>query len=194
MTRPAAWGAALLTLLTPLAAAHAQGGGVESRSQEPSPWHLDVDLAYGRTRVGFVGMQNVTGCPDGGCGPAGYDVDTARLSAALGHAGFNLEGSLTAPLAGPSPGYAALSAGLRIDTGWDAVLSLTLRMAYVRRLGDAPGEGGRGGIGINLRPVVGVVLHGGISADVTGVPATMNRTFFSWSTFVGGGLRLSFGH
>jgi len=128
------------------------------------------------------------------CGPADYALETARVAAAIGHAGFNLEGSLTAPLGGSSSGFAAWSAGLRVDTGWDALLSVTLRMAYVRRTDAAGGEGGRGAIGINLRPLVGLAFYGEASADVTSVPSSMNGTFFSWSTFLGGGVRLSFGH
>lgn len=163
----------------------------------PSPWHVDLDVSYGRDEVGFVGAP----IPDSVCGgtpcaPEGTIARSLRIGVGLGHAGFTLEGSLSGRIGSADGGHAVLSAGIRADTGWDAPVSLFFRFAYVRRVAGLEGEGGRTGMGLAVRPLVGLALYGEVSADVTSVPHAMNEigTFLSWSTFVGGGARLSFGH
>ena len=56
------------------------------------------------------------------------------------------------------------------------------------------GEGGRGGLGLLVRPFDLVAVYGEASLDVTTVPDSLNDlgTAFSYSYFLGGGLRAYF--
>lgn len=168
-----------------------------ARAEEPSPWHVDVDMSYGRAQLAYVSIPVPEEmCPSAGCSPANVTEPGLRLALGAGHAGLGLEVGLSAPTDSnggvPVTGFA----GIRADTAWDAPLSVFFRFAYVRRLAGAEGEGGRAGIGITVRPLVGFAVYAEASAEVTSVSSSMNEvgTLFAWSTFVGGGLRLSFGH
>jgi hypothetical protein len=155
-------------------------------------------VAYAQHEVAFVSATDfVPLCAEPPCDVADFAAPLFRGAIAVAHAGFALEASLGVPLGLPDDRPLVVwSAGVRIDTGWDAFLSLMFRFAYVRRWGDLEGEGGRAGIGIQIRPVQAIAGYAEASIDATTVPTVMNDagTLFSYSTFLGGGLRLSFGH
>jgi hypothetical protein len=168
-----------------------------ARADEPSPWHADIDVAYGRAETAYVSIPVPEEmCPSATCAPAPVTEPSLRLAIGAGHAGFGLEAGVSAPTSSRGGTPATGFAGLRADTAWDAPLSVFFRFAYVRRLGGVDGEGGRAGIGITLRPLVGLALYAEAFADATSVPSSMNDvgTLFAWSTFLGGGARFSFGH
>jgi len=182
-------GAVVALLLCP-GTARAQG------DRGPSPWHVDLEAAYAATEVGFVSQSDVLPtCPSPPCDARDFTLRTIRGTAGIGHAGLTLEASLAVPADG-SPRYVAWSAGARADTAWDALLSMFFRVAYVRRWGELESEGARAGLGLSIGPLQMVALFGEASVEVTGVPDPLraSRTLFSWSTHLGGGVRLSFGH
>ena len=188
----------------------------------PSPWHVDVDLSYGPSDVRFVVPASyagvcdaVTAVPAGtppeavpaapaACGLPETTVDVARGTVGVGHGGVTVEASLVldrsvfdASVGGASEPYLAWSAGVRFDSSWTSVLALSFRFAYVRRESTGlAGEGGRAGVGIVLRMIPWLVLYGEASIDATTVPSWMNDggALFSYTTWLGGGMRFEFGH
>lgn len=189
MTRIARW-VVEVAVLTALIGANA---GVARADDEPSPWHLALDAGYGRARVGYLGLANVAPAdapieqP-----PQDANLETLRLSAALGLAGLALEGSATISLG--QQAYVAWAAGVRLETSWQAALSVAFRIAFVERTGTAPGRGGRIGIGLSLRPVLPVALYADAFAEATTPPAALRDagTWLAYALVWTGGVRFAF--
>lgn len=177
--------------------------------EAPSPFHVDFDLGYSETRTRFFVASDAVDCPEGlesVCAefvddPPEVDAQTLRGTIGVGFGILTLEGSAMLPVQQHVQGEGAhigsvLSAGLRIDTGWQSIIALSFRFAYVHRTGDYEGEGGRAGIGLLVRPTQMLSIYGEASVDATTVPETMSDrgAIFSYATMFGGGLRLAFGH
>ena len=173
--------------------ASAAGVARAEDDEGPSPWHLALDAGYGRSRAGFLGLGSVT--PEEAHvsqPPAERDHDTVRLSAALGVAGLALEGTATLSLG--EQAYVAWAAGVRLETSWDGPLSVAFRFAYVERAGDAPGRGGRVGIGLSVRPFLALALYADASAEATTPTDALREsgTLFAYALSWTGGARVAF--
>ncbi|MEM9192134.1 MAG: hypothetical protein AAGF12_23380 [Myxococcota bacterium] len=188
-----------LALLIP-SGAMAQAEAAEESTGFLSGLHVDLDLAMAETRVKFVGAETVVpGLCDSLTGCDNYDFSAVMMRGTLGvgFTGLVLEGSVDYPVSGEvlSNRYFVWSVGVRVDTSDDSWLSLHFRFHYVNRWGELTGTGGRAGIGLVIRPFRWIAAYGEASADVTTVPGEMNDagTLFSYSTFLGGGVRLYLG-
>jgi len=193
----------------------------DDADDSPSPWHFDVDVSYGRSEVRFVvpasyagACDAVTAAPAGtppealpsppaACALPKTSVDVMRGTLGIGHGGLTLEASLVIDRsvfdgnASGSEPYLAWSAGVRLDSSWTSAFALSFRFAYVRRESTGiAGEGGRAGIGLLLRPAPWLVLYAEAAIDATTVPAWMNDggALFSYTSWLGGGLRFELGH
>lgn len=176
---------------------------------DPSPFHVDFDLGYSETRTRFFVASDAVDCPEGletVCDeyvedPPAVNAQTLRGTVGVGFGILTLEGSAMLPVQQHVQGEGAhigsvLSAGVRIDTGWQSIVALSFRFAYVHRTGDYEGEGARAGVGLLVRPTQMLSIYGEASVDATTVPASMSErgAIFSYATMLGGGLRLAFGH
>ena len=188
---------------------------------ESSPWHVDVDVGYGRSKVRFVVPASFAGAcepvttppevppealpaPPTGCTLPETTVDLLRGTLGVGHGGFTFEGSVQLDrraLAGESGGpigpYLAWSAGVRLETSWTGLFALSFRFAYVRReTRGLEGDGGRASIGTLIRLTPWLVVYGEAAIDLTGVPGWMEDggVLLAYTTWFGGGLRFEFGH
>lgn len=183
--RPHAAALALFALLS------ASGPALADDSDRPA-WHLDFDAAYGRSVVQFFSAGSVV--PSCGCTEAPFSRRTVHATMGVGHGVVTLEASLLVPLDDNDVGFIPWSLGLRIDSSFSAPIALEVRLAYVNRWGDVPGNGMRAGIGLALRPFRWLAAYADALMDVTSVPQEMGDrgTLFSYATLLEAGARVSF--
>ncbi len=180
-----------LTLLTPAAALAEEG------EEAQRDFYLDLDVSMLQLDLGFLQTNDfVSTCaPGASCGFQGLTDLAVRGGAAVGVGGTALEATMTTLVGDGSPPLAVFSGGVRFDTSREAVVSVQIRLAYVYRWGLAEGMGGRAGLGLVIHPVWWLAGYAEASAEITTVPTEMNAlgALFSYTTYLGGGLRLSFG-
>jgi len=167
-------------------------GGDED--DDEAPFHLGLDVAWARTRLHFVTGQDVVGrCIEEPCSLPSLDLRTLRASASIGWRGMALEASLLSAISSDVD-HMVWSLGVRFDTSYDALLSFAFRLAYVGRMGEVEGRGGRAGLALQLRPFRAFVLYGEASLDITGVPETFSAlgAVFSYSSMLSLGARFVF--
>ncbi len=152
----------------------------------PSKFHLGFDVSWHRARIRFLTPVEyaVAGC---GCGMANLNADLLRGTLSIGWAGLALEGSFSRAIRTDNP-FNQWTVGVRLDTGYDAAVSLAIRLAYLRRGGAVAGEGGRGSAALQFRLWRFMVAYAEIGADVTTVPANAD-TVLSYALTYGAGLR-----
>lgn len=191
---------ALATIVAAPGVTKAQEEAAEDTGGPLSEIHVDLDFAIADSGVKFVGPETVVPALCEGlsrCDNYDFDATMLRGTLGVGLTGLTLEGSIDYPISGSdlSNRYLVWSVGVRIDTSDDSWLSLHFRFHYVNRWGELTGSGGRAGIGLVLRPFKWVGAYAEASADVTSVPTEMNDagTLFSYSTFLGGGIRVYLG-
>ncbi|MEM7610040.1 MAG: hypothetical protein AAF411_32230, partial [Myxococcota bacterium] len=134
----------------------------------PSPFHVDIDAGWQRLSIRYV-VPLALAVPDCECGLQPLRVDLMRLSGSIGWGGISLEGSVAKPLRS-SLSLFVWTAGIRLDTSYRAPLSLGIRIAYLRRRGDAEATGGRASAALQLRPTRKLVLYAEAGAEGTNVP------------------------
>lgn len=182
-------------ILSWTASAFAEEGSAED---EPSILHLDLDAAVRRAGIQFFSASDVSPiCLDGNpvetCTPIEFSAWLLTGRVGLGFQNFTLEASMTKSVQAAFE-YFAWSAGVRLDTSYQAIISMFFRGAIVQRFGDLEGVGGLLGAGIQVRATHWLVPYVEAEIEATSVPEAIfdAGTLFSWSTRLGFGLRMSF--
>lgn len=184
----------------------AQAGGAPAdeppAAEEPSrsAFRLELGLGWSRAVTRYMSVAPAAGerCELAGVacgGPRSTTVPTVRGTAGVGIGALTLEGSVAVPVRGETAS-STWTGGIRIDTSTDAVLSVFFRFAYVHRRGELSGQGGRFGLGVQIRPGVRwLTLFGEAALQASSVPTYMNDrgTLFAYTTWLGFGARLAFG-
>lgn len=156
--------------------------------EKPARFHLGVDLSLHRADVRFVTPAEIAlGC---GCGVQAFRSQLVRGTVSIGWAGLALEASFARSPGAPLD-FHSWTAGVRLDTSYAAPFSLAFRLAYLRRVGDLVGEGGRASVALQVRIVREFVLYVEGGGEVVDVPSDAN-TLLSYSFFYGGGVRVVF--
>ena len=163
-----------------------------ANDSDRAAWHLDFDAAYGRTVVQFVGAGSVV--PSCGCSETPFARRTVHATMGVGHGVVTLEGSILLLVDEHDFTFIPWSIGVRIDSSHSAPIALQVRLAYLDRWGDLPGNGARAGLGIALRPFRWLAAYADALVDVTSVPQEMgdHGTLFSYATLLEAGARVSF--
>lgn len=204
VTRPLATALLLFGLWQIPVPAQADGGPSDdppaAEDESPSAFRLELGVGWSRAVRRFMSVATVAGeaCEgrSGACRrPASATLPMVRGTAGLGLGALTLEGSVAVPVGGEATS-STWTGGIRIDTSTDAVLSAFFRFAYVHRRGELAGQGGRFGIGAQIRPGVSwLTLFGEAALQASSVPGYMNDrgALFAYTTWLGFGARLAFG-
>ncbi|MEM7448568.1 MAG: hypothetical protein AAF355_10030 [Myxococcota bacterium] len=160
------------------------------------PINLSLELAYDRVIVDFVSTSDVSPvCSDGssdGCTVNGFSTSMIRGVGGIGYGLFSLEASIAyAPRSSLDFGQTTL--GLRIETSSDALVSLYIRGAYLKRFGVLTGSGGSLGVGLQLRPIEELTFFAHARVDAATVPGSIQDqgALFSYATSFGCGMRVA---
>lgn len=163
-----------------------------------SGFHLDVDVGYFMNSVKFANGSDVI--PElclsvDACGTNDYSTEVIRGTVGIGLGSIALEVFAERPLSDVPGVDWTYGIGGRLDTSPGNIVSFQVRLAYLRHTGDYEGEGGRGAVGLLVRPLSLFALYGEAALDVTTVPEAMNEagTLFSYSYSLGGGVRFYLG-
>lgn len=156
-------------------------------ADEPSRFHIGLDVAWRREQVRFLSAATFVGCDD--CAPPPMSGDGLRGSASIGFAGIALEGSLAMPYRGDAPTTWTL--GARLDTGYASPVSVAFRLAYLRRWGELSGIGGRLGLALQVRVVRAIVGYAEAGLDVVTAPPD-SQAVLSYAAYYAAGLRFVF--
>ena len=155
---------------------------------KPARFHLGVDVSWQRAQVRFITPADIAF--DCGCGVQAFRSDVVRGTVSIGWAGLALEASFARSPNAPID-FHSWTAGVRLDTSYDAPFSLALRFAYLRRVGDLLGTGGRASVLLQVRVVRQFVLYAEGGGELVDVPADSD-TLLSYAFFYGGGVRMVF--
>ncbi len=151
--------------------------------------HIGLDAQWSRQQIRFISPGDFVDC-EGCAGLQDVQADMLRGTLSFGLGGIALEGSIAQTYQGPHR-LGTWSAGVRLDTSYDAVVSAAFRFHYLRRWGDLEGNGGRAAFLLQVRPIRAIVLYAEVGADVTNVPG-FTETLLSYTITYAGGLRFVF--